>query len=225
MADEEVCPLTFLKGVKVLTNLSCREFIDILSSKSPVPGGGGASAMVGALGMALGSMVGNLTLNKKKYEDVQEEIKIILEKAHGLQQELLTLVKKDAEVFEPLSKVYGLPRVTEEDKKIRDEQMEIALVNACSVPMEIMVKCLVCIDLHDEMSGIGTKLAISDVGVGVLFCKSALMGAHLNVLINTALMKNRKYAEDTNSKAAKMMESGMNKADEVYYCVQKMITG
>ena len=202
-----------------------REFVDILASKAPVPGGGGASALVGALGMALGSMVGNLTLGKKKYEDVQEDIKAILVKAEGLQQELLALVEKDAEVFEPLSRVYGLPRNTEEEKKYRDEQMEAALVNACSVPVEIMKKCLLAIDLHEEMSGKGTKIAISDVGVGVLFCKSALMGAYLNVLINTKLMKNREYAENMNAEAAGMMEAGMRKADEVYEKVKNMIAG
>ena len=181
---------------------SCGEFLGMLSSKAPVPGGGGASALVGALGMALGSMVGNLTLNKKKYENVREDIQRILEKADALQQELLVLVEKDAEVFEPLSRVYGLPRNTEEEKRIREEQMEAALVNACSVPMEIMEKCMACIDLHEELSGKGTRLAISDTGVGVLFCKSALMGAHLNVLINTSLMKNRDYAEEMNARAA-----------------------
>jgi formiminotetrahydrofolate cyclodeaminase len=204
---------------------SCKEFVDILASKSPVPGGGGASALVGALGMALGSMVGNLTLGKKKYEDVQEDIKAILEKADSLQKELLTLVEKDAEVFEPLSKVYGLPRNTEEEKRYREEQMEAALVNACSVPMEIMEKCLLAIDLHEEMSGKGTKIAISDVGVGVLFCKSALIGGYLNVIINTKLMKNREYAENTNAKAVEMMEAGIRKADEVYQTVKNMITG
>jgi len=103
--------------------------------------------------------------------------------------------------------------------------MEAALVNACSVPMEIMEKCMACIDLHEELSGKGTRLAISDTGVGVLFCKSALMGAHLNVLINTSLMKNRDYAEEMNARAAGMMESGIQRADLVYQSVRKRIAG
>ncbi len=204
---------------------SCTEFLDMLASRAPVPGGGGASALAGALGMALGSMVGNLTWNKKKYENVQDDIQRILGRANVLQQELLVLVEKDAEVFAPLSRVYGLPRGTEEEKRIREEEMEAALGNACSVPMKIMEKCLECIDLHEELSEKGTKMAISDIGVGVLFCKSALMGAQLNVQINTSSMKNRACAEELNARAARMMESGVRKADLVYQRVEKRIAG
>ncbi len=204
---------------------SCREFLDMLASRAPVPGGGGASALAGALGMALGSMVGNLTLNKKKYENVQDDIQGILGRASALQQELLVLVEKDAEVFAPLARVYGLPKGTEEEKKIRKEEMEAALGNACSVPMKIMEKCLECIDLHEELSEKGTKMAISDIGVGVLLCKSALMGAQLNVQINTSSMRNRTCAEELNARAARMMESGVRKADLVYQGVEKRIAG
>ena len=204
---------------------SCTEFLDMLASRAPVPGGGGASALAGALGMALGSMVGNLTLNKKKYENVQDDIQGILGRASALQQELLVLVEKDAEVFAPLARVYGLPKGTEEEKKIRKEEMEAALGNACSVPMKIMEKCLECIDLHEELSEKGTKMAISDIGVGVLLCKSALMGAQLNVQINTSSMRNRTCAEELNARAARMMESGVRKADLVYQGVEKRIAG
>ena len=207
----------------MLTDKTCKEFVDILASKEPVPGGGGASALVGALGMALGSMVGNLTLGKKRYMDVQEDIKAILEKAETLQDELIILVKKDAEAFEPLSKAYGLPRNTIDEKRKRDEVMEEALKIACSTPMEIMEKSLETILLHEELAVKGTKIAISDVGVGVLFCKSALMGASLNVFINTKMMKDRGYADNINKKAEKMLEEGIRKADDVYRKVEKGI--
>ena len=202
---------------------SCVEFAGMLASGAPVPGGGGASAMVGALGVALGSMVGNLTVGKKKYESVQEDIKAVLEKAKALQDELMALVEKDAEVFEPLSKAYGLPRNTEEEKKKREEVMEEALRLACSVPMEIMEKSLEAISLHEELAVKGTRLAISDVGVGVLFCKSALMGASLNVFINTKLMKDREYAVKINAEAGRMLEEGMKRADKVYADVESGI--
>lgn len=195
---------------------TCKEFTDLLSSSAPAPGGGGASAIVGALGTALGSMVGNLTLGKKKYQDVQEDIKIILEKAEVLQKELLSLVEKDAEVFEPLAKAYGLPKNTEEEKQKRDEIMEEALKLACSVPFEIMEKTLEAIALHEELAVKGTTLAISDVGVGVLFCKSALMGGALNVFINTKLMKDREYADKINKKVDEMLENGIELADSIY---------
>ena len=207
----------------MMTEKSCIEFVKMLSSKAPVPGGGGASALVGALGVALGSMVGNLTLGKKKYEAVEDDIKRILDKASDLQQSLLQLVEKDAEVFEPLSKAYGLPKNTEEEKKNREEVMENALKLACSVPMEIMEKCMEAIGLHEELAEKGTKIAISDVGVGVLFCRSALEGASLNVFINTKLMKNREYAESLNKKAEKMLSDGIDRANAIYAAVSRQL--
>ncbi|MCR4434775.1 MAG: cyclodeaminase/cyclohydrolase family protein [Clostridiales bacterium] len=199
-----------------MTDKSCKEFIDVLASAAPVPGGGGASALVGAIGMALGSMVGNLTLGKKKYESVQADIKVILEKADAIQKELMLLVEKDAEVFEPLSRAYGLPKNTEEEKRHKEKVLEEALDLACSVPMKIMEKSLEAIRLHEELAQKGTAIAISDVGVGVLFCKSALMGASLNVFINTKLMKDKNRAEILNSRAERMIDEGVKKADEIY---------
>lgn len=209
----------------MMTDKSCMDFIEVLSSAAPVPGGGGASALVGSLGMALGSMVGNLTLGKKKYADVQEDIKQILTKAEVLQKELIDLVEKDAEVFEPLSKAYGLPKNTDEEIKEREKIMESALKNACSVPLEIMRKALEAIALHQELSIKGTRIAISDVGVGVLFCKSALMGASLNVYINTKLMKDREYADKINHETEMLLEKGSKAADEVYKAVETGIKG
>ena len=96
------------------STVPCNEFVEVLASKAPVPGGGGASALVGAIGTALGNMVGSLTVGKKKYADVEEEMYALKAKCDTLQKELLALVEKDAEVFEPLSKAYGMPRNTEE---------------------------------------------------------------------------------------------------------------
>ncbi len=204
---------------------SCTEFAEMLASAAPVPGGGGASAMVGALGIALGSMVCNLTLGKKKYENVQEDIKVIIEKAEKLRKELLTLVEKDAEVFEPLSKAYGMPRGTEEEKAEREQVMEKALKLACSAPIQIMEKCMEAIALHEELADKGTRIAISDVGVGVLLCKAALKGASLNVFINTKLMKDKEYAKNINESAIKMIEEGTSRADKVYGNVESQIYG
>ena len=209
----------------MMTDKSCKEFLDLLASNAPVPGGGGASAIVGALGMALGSMVGNLTLGKKKYADVQEDIKELLIKADSLQKELMSLVEKDAEVFEPLSKAYGLPKDTEEEKLNRDKVMEDALKLACSVPLQIMETSLKAIALHEEFAAKGTRIAISDVGVGVLFCKSAMLGGSLNVFINTKLMKDRAYAGEINRKTVQMLTEGMKRADAVYAEIEGQIKG
>ena len=202
-----------------MTEMSCNDFVKELSSKAPVPGGGGASAMVGALGAALGSMVGQLTVGKKKYADVEDEIKSLMIKTEKLQQELLELVEKDAEVFAPLAKAYGMPKETEAEKADKERVMAVVLKDACSVPLEIMKKCCQAIDLHEEYAAKGSTLAISDAGVGVIFCKSALQGASLNVFINTNSMADEEYAQKINEEADQMLFEYTMKADEIYASV------
>jgi formiminotetrahydrofolate cyclodeaminase len=197
------------------TEKSCVEFVDVLASKSAVPGGGGASALVGAIGTALGSMVGNLTVGKKKYADVEADVYVILDKAAKLQSRLLKLVEEDAVAFEPLSKAYGIPK----DDPKRATVMENALKVACSVPMDIMRVCCAAIDLHAELSEKGSMLALSDVGVGVICCKSALMGASLNVFINTKSMTDRAYAADIEQETDEMLNKYCTLADKIYASV------
>ena len=198
------------------STVPCNEFVEVLGSKAPVPGGGGASALVGAIGTALGNMVGSLTVGKKKYADVEEEMCELRKKADELQKEL---IERDAEVFEPLSKAYGMPRETEEEKAEKARVMEIVLKDACSVPMEIMEKCCEAIEIIVEFAAKGSTLAISDAGVGAAFCKAALQGASLNVYINTKSMKNREYAEELNAKCDAMLEKYTKIADEVFESV------
>lgn len=201
------------------TKGTCEEFVDVLASKAPVPGGGGASALVGAIGMALGNMVGSLTVGKKKYADVEADIIAMKEKATALQADFLRLVEADAEAFEPLSKAYGMPRGTEEEKAEKARVMAIVLKDACAVPMEIMEKCCEAIDVIEEFAAKGSALAISDVGVGVVFCKAALLGASLNVFINTKSMADKEYAASLNEKADKMIADYSKKADEIFAAV------
>jgi formiminotetrahydrofolate cyclodeaminase len=203
-------------GMNSLLDQSCREFADVLASAEPVPGGGGASALVGALGAALGSMVGNLTLGKKKYETVQEDIRRVLSKMEALRAELLSLADRDAEVFKPLSEAYGLPKDTEEQRVERDAVMEAALKRASGVPLEIMEKVMDALKLHEELAAKGTRIAISDVGVGALFCRAALAGAALNVSINPKLMKDRAFADALNKRAEEMLEKGLPQAERIY---------
>jgi len=204
---------------------SCTEFLNMLSSKEPVPGGGGASAYVGALGIALGSMVGNLTLGKKKYQDVEEEIKELLVKSEAVMIELIKLVDKDAEAFFPLSQAYGLPKNTNEEKAERDKVLQGALVGASQVPLDIARSCCKALDLLEEYSLKGTRIAISDVGVGAYFAKAALLGAKLNVLINTNLMKDEKLKKEIETELNGLVEKYSKKADEIYAFVEKAITG
>ncbi len=201
------------------TKGTCEEFVEVLASKAPVPGGGGASALVGAIGMALGNMVGSLTVGKKKYADVEADILALKEKATALQADFLRLVEADAEAFEPLAKAYGMPRETEEEKAEKARVMAIVLKDACAVPMEIMEKCCEAIEVIEEFAAKGSALAISDAGVGVVFCKAALLGASLNVFINTKSMADKEYAASLNEKADKMIADYSKKADEIFAAV------
>lgn len=202
---------------------TCENFVEVLASKEPVPGGGGASAIVAAVGVALGNMVGSLTVGKKKYAEVEADIIALKTKADGLQKDLLELMQKDADLFEPLSKAYGLPKETEAEKAEKARVMEAALRDACSVPLEIMIKCCEGVELQKEFAQKGSALALSDAGVGVVFCKAALQGASLNVFINTKSMTDRAYAEDINQKAEAMLSKYNAMADEIFNNVRERL--
>ena len=205
------------------TEQSCRDFVKALAGSDPVPGGGGASALAAAIGTALGNMVGSLTVGKKKYADVQEEILELKASADKLQEELLELVRKDAECFEPLSRAYGMPKSTPEEVSEREKVMEECLDLASSVPMEIMRKCCEAIDVTCRLSEIGTAIAISDVGVSATLLKASLQGASLNVYINTKLMKDRAKAEALNEEAHSMLSEYGQKADAAFDKVRKSL--
>lgn len=198
---------------------SCESFVVELASKASVPGGGGASALVGAIGCALGNMVGSLTVGKKKYADVEAEMYDLMSKSEAVWRELLALIQKDADVFEPLSKAYGLPKNTDEEKAEKAKIMEGCLKEACSVPMDIMRKCCEAVDIIKTFADKGSTLAISDAGVGVAFCKAALQGASLNVFINTKAMKDRPCAEELNKEAMAMLDKYTVFADEIFAVV------
>lgn len=188
------------------------DFIKELSSKSPVPGGGGASALIGAVGVALCSMVANLTSGKKKYLEYQKDIDSILSRTSASIKTLLELIKKDAEVFEPLSQAYSIPK----DNPGREEILEKALITACSVPIKILAEISQVIDIIEELSIKGSKLAVSDVGVAAAACRSAMEGAIMNVYINTKLMKNREVALKTNAEAEMLLNDGVSRCNTVY---------
>lgn len=207
----------------MMTEKSCNAFLDELASSAPVPGGGGASAVCGAMGAALAGMVANLTAGKKKYAIYEQDIESLLARSEKLRRELAALADKDAQAFEPLSKAYGLPKDTEEQRAARDKVMEEALKKASEVPLEIMEKACEAISLHTELAVKGSRLAVSDVGVGALFCKSALMGASLNVFINTRLMKDRALAAQLERRADELIKKGCTEADAAYAQVEAAI--
>jgi methenyltetrahydrofolate cyclohydrolase len=199
------------------------EFIDVLASKAPVPGGGGAAALVGAVGMALGSMVCNLTIGKKKYAQYEDDVKEILFQAEKIQKDLLDMIDKDAEGFLPLSRAYGLPSNTDEEKKIKEETMENALKLACEVPIKIVRTCYDSIKLHEALVDKGSKLAISDVGVGVQCLRAALLSGELNVIININSIKDEEYVHRVKTEISNLVNEGVKIADEVYCEVEKIL--
>ena len=203
----------------MLADLTIKDFLAETAGSAPVPGGGSISALNGAIAAALTEMVAHLTVGKKKYAEVEDEMWELKKKCDELQKDFLRLIERDAEVFEPLSKAYGMPRETEEEKAEKARVMEIVLKDACSVPMEIMEKCCEAIEIIVEFAAKGSTLAISDAGVGAAFCKAALQGASLNVYINTKSMKNREYAEELNAKCDAMLEKYTKIADEVFESV------
>ncbi len=195
-----------------LINGSVISFTEELASKAAVPGGGGASALVGAIGIALGDMVGELTVGKKKYADVEEDVKALMVKAQELRVKLLECIQKDAIAFEPLSKAYGIPK----DDPTRGEVMEKCLHDAAQVPFEILCLCCEAIELQVDFGAKGSVLAVSDAGTGVIICKAALQGAAINVKVNTKAMKDRLYAEDLNRRVDERMEKYGAMADRVF---------
>ena len=191
---------------------SVRGFTEQLASKAPVPGGGGASALVGAVGIALGDMVGELTVGKKKYAAVEEDVKALMAKAQDLRVRLLECVNKDAEAFAPLSRAYGIPK----DDPTRDEIMEKCLRTAAAAPLEILDLCCEAIELQREFADKGSVLAISDAATGVVFCWSAMYGAAVNVKVNTKAMKDRAYADKLNAHVDEQMAKYWPIAEKVY---------
>ena len=195
-----------------LLNGSVKSFTEQLASKAPVPGGGGASALVGAIGIALGDMVGELTVGKKKYADVEEDIKALMVKAQDLRVKLLECIAKDAVAFEPLSRAYGIPK----DDPTRDEIMEKCLRDAAGVPFEILCLCCEAIELQVDFAAKGSVLVVSDAGTGVVHCKAALQGAAINVKVNTKAMKDRDYAASIDRQVDERLEKYGKMVDEVF---------
>ena len=202
---------------------SLTDFTAVLSTKDPVPGGGGASAYVGAIGIALGNMVGSLTVGKKKYADVEAEILELNEKAEALRLKMETLVEKDAEVFFPLSRAYGMPKDTPEQAAKKEEVLQAALKDAALVPLEIVRVAVEALDLIEVYAEKGSVLAVSDAGCAAAFCKAAMEGAKLNVLINTGSMKDLRLKAEIEDALDDLMTRGTLKADAIYAAVESRL--
>lgn len=192
------------------------EYIKELASKAPVPGGGGASAVAGALSAALSSMVCNLTIGKKSFAAVEEDIKNILSDMNKHMENFIKLSDKDAQVFYPLSQAYSFKPQNEEEKSLHEANMEKLLFDAAIVPLDIMKEANSMLNSIDFLAKKGSKLAISDAGVAVGLLRSAVCGAMMNVVINVKYMKDRDIAQRLLDEASEILEDTMNKSDIIY---------
>lgn len=199
-----------------MTMESCRKFVEVLASNAPAPGGGGAAALVGALGTALGNMVGSLTVGKKKYADVEAEILALQAKCDALQKELLDQVEADDKGFVPLAKAYGIPK----DDPNRGQILEDATIVACQVPMHIMELCGESMEAISVFAAKGSRLAVSDAGCAAVCVKAAMQAASLNVFINTKSLMNRELAEEMNAKCLGLMDKYCTMADDIFNTVK-----
>ena len=188
------------------------DFTNELASPAPTPGGGGAAALVGALGISLGNMVGELTVGKKKYAEYEDELRAMMAEAQLMEKELLNLIEEDAEGFKPLAEAYGIPK----DNPNREKILEEATKNACVAPMAMIRACARAMKLIERFGEIGSKLAISDAACAAVLCKSAMQAAALNVYINTKAMMDREYAETLNGEVVELLDEYCELADEVY---------
>ena len=195
-----------------MIHTSIQAFTKQLASSAPTPGGGGASALAGAIGIALGNMVGELTVGKKAYAEVEEEIRACMDRAQDLQRRLLACIEKDAEAFEPLSKAYGIPK----DAPGRDETLEECLHQAATAPLEMFDLCCEAIEVLEVFGKKGSRLMISDAATGAAIAKGAMCGAAVNVKVNTKLMKDRDHAAELNDHIDEALPRYMQKADDIF---------
>ena len=203
-----------------MENLTLKQFSEAVSSKEPTPGGGGVSAAVGALAASLGEMVTNLTFGKKKYLEYTFELTDIRKELEILRINLLGCINKDAQAFEPLAKVYALPK----DSEGYEKKMEECLRKAAEPPFLILKYAARIIELDERLGQIGSKLAVSDAATSVMLAHGVLYAAYVNVLVNTRLMKDRDQANYLNEESVKILDEYSVMALNIYDDICKRLT-
>ncbi len=210
-------------GKSVLIDKKVSNFLDELASSSPTPGGGSVAALAGALGVALISMVGNLTIGKKKYKDVEEDIKKIISSSERLRYELSQLIEEDVRVFNNFMATYKMPKETEDEKKIRAEKIQKSLIEAAKVPLRVAYKCLDILSLSKEVAEKGNINVVSDAGVAALMAEAALESAILNVKINLRMIKDEKIRTELYSSIKEILLKEKGQKEKVLEMVEGKI--
>lgn len=202
-------------NIELFKDKSIEEFTDLLAGRESVPGGGGASALCGALGIALGSMVGEFTSGKAKYAEHEEDIRALMKRAEELRKEAVALVDGDAEAFMPLARAYSIPK----DDPEREEILEKCLRDAAEVPLRLFDLTAEALDIMEEFARKGSRMIVSDAATGAAILGGALRGAAVNVRVNTRLMKDREYASEIEAHIDGKLEEYSMKAEDVFHSI------
>ena len=210
-------------GADKLTALTVKGFADETLRESPAPGGGSVAAYMGALGAALGTMVANLSAHKPGWDDRWEEFSRWADKGVELEAELLHLVDEDTEAFNRIMAAFGMPKNTDEDKRLRSEAIQKATLFAAQVPLETMKASFKAFEICKAMAETGNPNSVSDAGVGALAARAAVLGAGLNVKINASSLKNKAQAEALINEANNLMANADKAEREVMEIVEKLI--
>ncbi|WP_277630275.1 cyclodeaminase/cyclohydrolase family protein [Atopococcus tabaci] len=194
-----------------------RQYLEELGRKEGKPGGGSAAALVGAMSASLAQMVADIEKNKKKHQDHREQLIDILEEAGKWKERLEQLSAEDAEAFEPVVEAYKMPKDTDEEKKLRSQKIEEGLNQAAQPPLETMEVVQSVLHLYRRLAEHSVAGSIvSDIAVGVLFCRTTLEAAWLNVLVNARGMKDGQQKEVLLKKGKQLLKDGRHEAENVY---------
>ena len=207
----------------MMTDKTVQQFLDELASKAPTPGGGSAAAIMGAMGAALVSMVCNLTLGKKGYEGVEEEMLRVLAQAEALRARLLDMVRADVEAFDRVMAAYGMPRDSEEAKQARTVAIQDALKVATEVPLECARACAEVVVLSRSVAEQGNRNVVSDAGVAVAASHAALRSAALNVWINTNAIQDAEFVVSRQTELSTLLAGMGDLQDSVYETVKSRL--
>ncbi|MBX2976471.1 MAG: cyclodeaminase/cyclohydrolase family protein [Ignavibacteriaceae bacterium] len=198
---------------------SLKTYLDELSSNSPTPGGGNVAALCGVLSSSLGMMVCNLTIGKKKYLSVEEEVKNLVALFGEYKEVFVKLANQDNEAFDKVMEAFKLPKESDEEKQIRSEEIEKATFGAALIPAEVIERCNQLVGNLVRISEIGNQNSLSDVGVALSIINTACEGAYLNVIINCSSLNNKQKAiellSDSNQKYISVKETVNNKISEI----------
>jgi formiminotetrahydrofolate cyclodeaminase len=209
----------------MIKSQSLNQFLDEVASRSPAPGGGSVAALSGALGAALASMVCHLTIGKKKYADVQQEIEAVLKRSEELRALFSELVEKDTEAFDSVMKAFSLPKETEGEKTKRASAIEEATKKATLVPLKVMELCMEALPLTETVAEKGNPNSISDAGVSALMLRAACEGAALNIRTNLGTLQDKPFIEETRAKTTMLLNKVESMTKEVLSITESKLSG